>query len=81
MSTELSPSTTRIVKVLHEMAAATHDDWSDYDGKSDAAGLGILAGWVENGAPEIDEMRIQMDLCPKGLGHWTSNCLGKPCDL
>ena len=62
--------------VVREYGEAFRHDWSDVDGRSVRADMGVIADWLE--APPLypgdDQARARLCICPHGRGHWSGWC-------
>ena len=73
--TDASP-TERVAQALTEFGGAIRGDWGSIDGRSVRAQLDLLADYLRypESTPPLPDIRIRLDVCPYGKGHWTEYC-------
>lgn len=69
---EMLASQSPVLKVMKEYGDAIRGNWSDFDGRSMKA---IIHEWVDyltgdEAISTIDRMRLELNLCRAGGGHW-----------
>lgn len=71
---------TTTADLLDEYAQALRGYWGDIDGRTEQTALNILSeamrthGTAALEPGEVKRLRETLDVCDKGLGHWTDFC-------
>lgn len=64
-------------QLLSEYGEAIRGDWSDLDGRDVRSALDDISELIDSDEKfEIEVLREELNLCPKGNGHWTDFCDG-----
>lgn len=70
----------RLSSIIREYGSAIRGDWGSIDGRGVRYDMDEFADCIDKGELLLDEkeairLRIRLDLCPEGGGHWSDYCI------
>lgn len=75
------PPLERVAQALSEFGGAIRGDWGSIDGRSIRSQLDNLVRYLRapETTPPLADIRVVLDICRYGGGHWTQYCEDYEC--